>query len=398
MKKPIARIASAVQASATLKIDAMFKKMQADGLDVVGFGAGEPDFPTPENIKQAGIRAIEANQSKYTPAAGLESLRKAVCAQIARDYGVEYAPSQVLISSGAKHNIFVALMALCDPGDEVILPAPYWVSYYEIIRMAGALPVIVDCGKDTGYKMTAEMFEKAITDKTKMLILCSPSNPTGCVYSKQELADIAGVCVRHGIYVLADEIYYKLIYDGAEHVSMASLGSDIKDLTITCNGVSKSYAMTGWRIGYIAANDEIAKTVANYQSHAASAPNSIAQIAALEALTGPQEGIEDMRKAFAERRSYIISRLNEMGMNYIKPEGAFYIMINVSDFLNRPFYGKTLGSSEDFAQMFLEKALVAVVPCSGFGAPDYIRFSYATALDNIREGMDRLGKFVKEQY
>lgn len=397
MKKRLSSIATTIQTSTTMAIDTLYKQMKANGLDVIGFGAGEPDFDTPEHIKAAARKAIDDNYTRYTPPAGIDALKAAVCKLFKIDCSLDYKPSQVVISNGAKHSIFQVVMSVVDPGEEVILPAPYWVSYYEIIRMAGAQPVIVDCTADTGFKMTAEMFEKAITPKTKMLIICSPSNPTGCVYSKEELTEIASVCVKHGVYVLSDEIYYRLIYDGLKHTSIASLGSDIKDLTITVNGVSKSYAMTGWRIGYMAANDEIAKVVGNYQSHSASAPSSISQIAALEALEGPQEGIEDMRIAFEERRDYIVSRLEKIKrLKFIYPQGAFYTMIDISNCINRPFYGEILENSEDFAKLFLEKEMVAVVPCSGFGAPNYIRFSYATSIDNIREGINRLERFLAE--
>ena len=396
MKKGLSKIASGVQASTTLVIDTLYKKMKAEGLDVIGFGAGEPDFDTPENIKNAAKKAIDDNYTRYTPAAGIDSLREAICDVLKDRCGLDYTASQIVISNGAKHSLSQTIMCLCDPGDEVVLPAPFWVSYYEMIKMAGATPVVVDCSADTGFKMTAEMFKKAVTPKTKLLVLCTPSNPTGCVYTREELQAIADICVEQGIYVISDEIYYQLIYGGAKHVSIASLGDEIKDLTVTVNGVSKSYAMTGWRIGYIAANAEVAKTVSNFQSHSASAPNSIAQIAALEALKGPQEGIEDMRLAFEERRNYIISRLKAMKVNFISPDGAFYVMIDLGDFLRRPFYGTVLNNSEDFSKLFLEKALVAVVPCSGFGAPDYIRFSYACSMDNIREGIDRLERFIGE--
>lgn len=396
MKKPIARIASAVQASATLKIDAMFKKMQADGLDVVGFGAGEPDFPTPDNIKAAGIRAIDGNQSKYTPAAGLESLRKAVCDQIKRDYGVEYAPGQVVVSSGAKHNIFIALMTLCDPGDEVILPAPYWVTYAEAIAMTGAKPVIIHTSENESFKLTAARLESAVTSKTKALILNSPSNPTGMVYSEEELRAIAAVCLKHGIYVVADEIYDKLLFDVLTYTSFPSLGEEIKDLTILVNGVSKSYSMTGWRIGWACANPEISKAMAAYQSHSTSGPATMSQLAALEALNGSQDTVEAMRGAFEQRRDYFVERVSSIdGVSCLKPDGAFYLFMNISRLLGKTLYGVKVDTSADFAALLLEKAMVAVVPCESFGIDGYLRWSYATSMENIKKGMDRFERFIK---
>ena len=395
MKKPISRIASAVQASATLKIDAMYKKMQADGLDVVGFGAGEPDFPTPDNIKTAGIKAIEANQTKYTAAAGIEPLRKAVCSQIKRDYGVEYAPSQVVISSGAKHNIFIALMALCNPGDEVILPAPYWVTYAEAIAMAGAVPVVINTSEAENFKLSAARLEAAANQNTKALILNSPSNPTGMAYNREELRAIADVCLKHGIYVIADEIYDKLLYDGLSYTSFPSLNGEIKDITILINGVSKSYSMTGWRIGWTCANTEISKAIAAYQSHSTSAPATMAQLAALEALNGPQETVGIMLKAFEERRDYFVKRVGEIeGVSCLKPDGAFYIFMNIRGLLGKTFYGAKVDTSADFAALLLEKAMVAVVPCESFGIDGYLRWSFATSMENIQKGMDRFERFI----
>ena len=396
MKKSLSSIASAVQASTTLAIDALYKQMKKDGIDVVGFGAGEPDFDTPDNIKEAAIAAIHSNVTKYTPAAGLIPLREAVCARLLAETGVRYQPSQIVISSGAKHNLFIALMVLVNPGDEVILPAPYWVSYYEMIKMSGAPPVVVDAPESAEFKMTAEQLEAAITDKTKALMLNSPSNPTGMVYTKDELLAIGKVCVKHGIYIISDEIYCNLVYDGVEAVSVASLGEEIKDLTILINGVSKSYAMTGWRIGYAAANDEIAKVMANYQSHSTGAPSSVSQMAALEALSGPQEGIESMRQSFDERRRHICGRMNAIdGVSCITPHGAFYVMMNIEHFVGKKLYGVEIRNGDDFAKLFLEKGLVATVPCSGFGAPNYIRWSYAVSMQDIDRGLDRLETFIK---
>lgn len=308
-----------------------------------------------------------------------------------------YKPSQVVVASGAKHNVYCALQVLCDPGDEVILIAPYWVSYYEMIQMARAVPVTVNADESHGFKVTAQQLEAAITSSTKALILNSPSNPTGMVYSREELQAIAEVCVKHGVYVIADDIYYGLVYDGAEFVSIASLNDEIKEQTIVINGVSKSYAMTGWRIGYALANESLSKAMANYLSHSTSAPSTISQWAALEALSGPQKGIEEMRLAFQKRRDLLVDRINRIpGVSCIRPEGAFYVMMNVSSYLGKTMYGKKIETDDDFAQLFLEKGLVATVPCSSFGAPGYLRWSYAVSDEDIVKGMERLEKFLKE--
>ena len=288
MPKPLSNLASKVQASTTIAIDTMYKKMKADGIDVIGFGAGEPDFNTPENIKLEAIKAIENNFTHYTPSNGIEVLRNAICGRLKADCDVEYSPSQIVVSSGAKQSIYYALKAITNPGDEIILAAPFWVSYYELVQMVGGTPVVVKTDESTGWKMTAEMLESAITENTKALILNSPSNPSGVVYNEEELRAIAHVAIDADLYVLSDEIYYRLVYDDTEFKSFASLGDRVKQNTILINGVSKSYAMTGWRIGYSAANEEISKVIGNYQSHASSAPNSAAQMAALEALSGQQ--------------------------------------------------------------------------------------------------------------
>ena len=395
--KELSRVAQAVQASTTLAIDAMFKQMKADGIDVIGFGAGEPDYNTPDHIKAAGHKAIDDNKTRYTPAAGVMELRKAVCKRLKEDCGLEYEPSQVVIASGAKHSVFVALQVLLNPGDEVILPAPFWVSYYELIKMAGGVPVVVTATEEDNFKITAEKLAAAVTSKTKALILNNPSNPTGMMYTKDELESIANICVENEIYVISDEIYYGLVYDGREFTSFASLGEKVKELTIIINGVSKSYAMTGWRIGYTASNSQIAKVMANYLSHSTSAPSSVSQWAAVEALEGPQEGIRAMRDEFAMRRNYIVERMNKInGVSCLNPEGAFYVMMNIEKLIGRTFGEIEITDSDSFAKAFLEQGLVAVVPCSGFGAPNFVRWSYATSMENIKEGLDRLEKFLAE--
>ena len=393
--KELSRVAQAVQASTTLAIDAMFKQMKADGIDVIGFGAGEPDFNTPDNIKAAGHKAIDNNKTRYTPAAGVMELRKAVCNRLKEDCGLEYEPTQIVVASGAKHSVFVALQVLLNPGDEVILPAPFWVSYYELIKMAGGVPVIVTATEEDGFKISAEKLAAAVSPKTKAMILNNPSNPTGMMYTKDELMAIADICVENEIYVISDEIYYGLVYDGREFTSFASLGKKAKELTIIVNGVSKSYAMTGWRIGYTASNTQIAKVMANYLSHSTSAPSSVSQWAAVEALEGPQEGVLAMRDEFALRRNYIVERMNRIdGVSCLNPEGAFYVMMNIEKLIGRKFGEIEITDSDSFAKAFLEQGLVAVVPCSGFGAPNFVRWSYATSMENIKEGLDRLEKFL----
>ncbi len=395
MKQP-AKIAREVRASTTLAIDSLAKKMRADGLDVIGFGTGEPDFPTPANISKAGKDAIDSNKTKYTPASGILELKKAICTRVYEDLGVKYEPSNVCISNGAKQVVYDTLMCLCDPGDEVIILAPYWVSYYEMVKQAGAVPVEVTAKEADGFKVTAKQIRDAISPKTKALLLNNPSNPTGMLYSREQLKSIADVCMEAGIFVIADEVYSKLVYDNNEFVSFASLSEEIKDRTIVITGVSKSYAMTGWRIGYSLANEEITKILSNYQSHATSGPCTISQWAALEALNGPQDTIEVMRQEFEKRRNYIVERMNSIdGVSCIMPEGAFYVMMNIEKLIGKTLYGTVINNDDDFASLFLTKALVAIVPCSGFGMPNYLRWSYATSMENIKEGMDRLENFLK---
>lgn len=395
--KPVSKIAEAVRASTTLAVDSLAKQMKADGLDVVGFGTGEPDFNTPDNINMAGIRAICDGKTKYTPAAGIIPLRKAIAQRLKEDCGVDYDYTQIVVASGAKHSVYIALAAITNPGDEIIIPAPFWVSYYEMVRMVGGTPVIVEAGEEQNFKITAQQLEAAITEKTKCLMLNNPSNPTGMIYSADELRAIADVCVKHDLYILADEIYYQLIYDGIEFTSISSLGDEVKERTLLVNGVSKSYAMTGWRVGYCAANKTLAKIMSNFLSHSTGAPSTISQWASVEALTGPQEGIEAMRLAFLERRDYIVKRINSIpGVSCIVPNGAFYVMMNIEQLIGKTLGGKLIENDDDFAVALLEKALVAVVPCSGFGMKNFVRWSYAASMENIEKGLDRLEKFVTE--
>ena len=394
--KSLSNRAGAVQLSATLAIDALSKSMKAQGIDVIGFGAGEPDFATPDYIKQAAFQAINENKTKYTPASGIPELKQAACYRMKEDCGLDYTPANVMVASGAKHNVYLALQALMNPGDEALLPAPYWVSYAEMVRLATGTPVVIRTTEAQGFKLTAEALEAAVTPRTKCLILNSPCNPTGMMYSEEELRAIAQVCLKHDLYVIADEIYYTLIYDNRKFVSFASLGDEIKERTILINGVSKAYAMTGWRIGYALANEEITGIMSRYVSHSTGAPSTISQWAAVAALTGPQDSRETMRQAFEERRNYMVERMNAIpGVSCSKPQGAFYIMMNLKELLGRTMYGQVVEDSGVFAKLLLEKGLVAVVPGAAFDAPEYVRWSYATSMENIRLGMDRLEDFLK---
>lgn len=394
--KALSSLASAVHASSTMAIDSLYKSMKAQGIDVVGFGAGEPDFPTPDNIKEAAITALRENKTKYTAASGIMELKQAVCYRMREDCGLSYQPENVLIASGAKHNVYLAVRALVDPGDEVVIPAPYWVSYSEIVAMCGGVPVIAQTKESDEFKLTPEELDAAITEKTKCVMFNSPSNPTGMMYTAEELRALADVCIARDVYIIADEIYYELVYDGRKFVSVGALGEDVKERTIIINGVSKSYAMTGWRIGYSLAPAHITKVMANYVSHSTAAPSTISQWAAVEALTGPQTEVEHMRKAFEERRNYMVSRVNAIpGVSCLMPEGAFYIMMNITKLLGKKVGDEVIEDSDKFAQLLLEKGLVAVVPGSGFDAPHFVRWSYATSLENIKAGMDRLEEFLK---
>ncbi len=395
--KEVSKLAKSVHASTTMAVDALAKQMKADGYDVVGFGAGEPDFDTPENISTAGIEAIKQGKTKYTPAAGMVQLRKAIANQIKNDFNVDYDYTQVVVASGAKHCVYVALKAITNPGDEIIIPAPFWVSYYEMVNMTGGTPVIVEAGEAQNFKITPEQLEAAITENTKCLMLNNPSNPTGMVYSKEELIALTDVCVKHDLYIIADEIYHNLVYKGLEFTSVVSLGDEVKERTLLINGVSKSYAMTGWRIGYCVANKEISKIMANYISHSTGAPCTISQVASLEAISGPQENVAEMRKAFDERRKHIVERINAIdGVSCLDPDGAFYVMMNIENLIGKTLGGKLIENADDFAVALLEKALVAVVPCTGFGIKNFVRWSYAVSLETIDKGIDRLEKFIAE--
>lgn len=373
--------------SATLAIDAKAKQLKKDGKDVVIFGAGEPDFNPPENIKQAAIKAITNNITRYTPVAGIPELRKAVADKFRRDNKIDYDASEVLISCGGKHTLYNIAMALLDKGDEAILPVPYWVSFEEIIKLAEAKPVF--CHTDNKFKLTAEMVEEKITPNTKMLILNTPSNPNGAVVDPAEIIKIADLAIEHDFYVVSDEVYEHFVYGNNTHLSIASLNDKIKNLTLTVNAISKTYALTGWRIGYCAGNKEIIKAMENLQSHSTSNPSNIAQYAALEALNGPQDSVKQMVKAFDERRRFIYKRLNEIeGISCVEPEGAFYAFPDISE---------TGMTSMEFASKLLDEALVAVVPGIAFGSDKHVRLSYATSIQEIERGLDRIENWLKHK-
>ena len=393
--KTLSMIPSQVQASTTLVIDSLAKQMKADGIDVVGFGAGEPDFNTPDHIKAAAEDAIRNNITRYTPASGTLSLKKAVCKRMLEDCGVEYTPSQVVVSSGAKHLVYLALRTLVNPGDEVILPAPFWVSYLELIKMVGGEPVVITTEEESQFKLTPEQLRASITPKNKAIILNNPSNPTGMMYSGEELQALTEICVENDLYIIADEIYYCLVYDGLTFTSIPALGEEVKKRPILINGVSKAYAMTGWRIGYACCDDSIAKVMSNYASHSTGSPCAISQAASEVALSGPQDMVETMRVAFERRRNYIVERMNSIeGVSCINPNGAFYVMMNIEQLLGKTIHGEYIGSADDFSAAFLKHGLVATVPCTGFGAPKFVRWSYATSIDNIKEGLNRLENFL----
>ena len=393
--KELSKIASNVKVSATIAVDSLYKQMKTEGIDVVGFGAGEPDFDTPGNIKEAAYNAIRNGQTKYTHSSGMPELRKSVADRLMVDCNISYAPEQIVVASGAKHNIYVAVRTLINQGDEVILPAPYWVTYAEIIKIAGGIPVIISTVESENFKISKTQLEAAISDKTKLFILNNPSNPTGMLYNKKELQELAETCANHDLYILSDEIYYNLVYDGKKFTSIAGLGKEIKERTIIVNGVSKTYAMTGWRIGYSASNIEIADIMGNYLSHSTSSPSTISQLAAIEALRGSQDSVATMRKEFEKRRDYIVGRINAIeGLSCRKPDGAFYVMVNLKDQIGRTLGGKKINNSDDFALAFLESSKVAVVSCTGFGIEKYARLTYASSMKSIKEGMDRLELFV----
>ena len=388
--------AKSVKPSSTLAITAKAKAMKAEGIDVVGFGAGEPDFNTPENICNAAIDAIKDGFTKYTPASGTDELKAAISKKFHDFNHLTYAPNQIVVSNGGKQGLQNVFSAILNPEDEVLVPAPYWLSYPEMIKLADGKPVYIVATKENDYKVTAEQIQKAITKKTKALVLNSPSNPTGSIYTKKELEEIAEVIVKNDIYVVADEMYEYLIYGDDEHVSIASLGEEIYKRTITCSGLSKSYAMTGWRIGYVGASVEIAKLMSAIQSHETSNPNSIAQKAAVEALSGPQYTVDVMKNEFDKRRKYMYERICKMPyLQCNEPRGAFYLFIDAGEVSEKEYDGKKIGNAAELARILLEDYSVAVIPCADFGFPNHFRLSYAISIEQIEKGLDRIQKFLE---
>jgi len=378
--------------SPTLAITAKAKKLKAQGLDVIGLGAGEPDFDTPEHIVLAAKKSLENGQTRYTASAGIPELIQAIIKKFERDNGLSYQPNQVAVTAGAKQALYNLFQVLLDEGDEVIVPSPYWVSYLDQVKLAGGVPVVIEGSEENSFKITPEQLSQAITDQTRALILNSPSNPTGMLYTREELETIGEVCIQRDILIISDEIYEHLIYDDQPHVSIASLSPELYARTFVINGLSKTYSMTGWRIGYVAGNSEVIAAVADLTSHSTSNATSFAQYAAIEALNGPQAPVQKMKQAFKERRDYVVKRLNEIpGFVCQKPDGAFYAFVNIRKALD----ASTYEDPDQWSAALLEKEKVAVVPGSGFGSNDHVRISYATSLEELKEALDRIERFVK---
>ncbi|MCX5699990.1 MAG: pyridoxal phosphate-dependent aminotransferase [Candidatus Omnitrophica bacterium] len=371
-----------VNPSSTLAITSKAKKLKSEGFDIVTLAAGEPDFDTPDFVKLAAIEAINSGFTKYTPTSGIPELKKLICDKFKKDNSLEFSPNQIVVSCGAKHSLFNTFLVLVNPGDEVLIPFPYWVSYPEMVSLCQGTARFIKTSPKNSFKLNPSDLIKQINERTKILVLNSPSNPTGCVYTKDELKEIADICVKNNIFVISDEIYEKLIYDGLTHVSIASFGKEIKDLTITVNGFSKSYSMTGWRLGYLGANEVIAEAVSRLQDHSTSNPNSITQKAGLAALNAPEEFFSKICTQFQERRDYCISRLSKMPkISPIIPKGAFYIFCDIS---------KTNLSSTQVANRLLEEKYLSLIPGQGFGADDYVRLSFTASNQQLEKGMDRL--------
>lgn len=392
----LSRKAMAVKPSSTLAITAKAKELKAQGIDVVAFVAGEPDFDTPENIKDAAKAAMDAGFTKYTPAAGIMELRAAISKKFAEFNKLEYKPEQIVVSNGGKHSLINAITAITNPGDEFIIPAPFWLSYPEMVKLADGVPVPVLTKKENGYKVTVDELESVYTDKTKAIILNTPCNPTGSIYTEEELRVIADFVVSKDIFIIADEMYEYLVYGGHKHVSIASFNDEIYKRTITCSGLSKSYAMTGWRIGYAAAPIEIAKLMSSVQSHQASNPNSIAQKAALEAVTGPQEKLAEMVCEFEKRSAYLYEAIGKLPyVDCVKPDGAFYAFVDCSEIIGKKHNDEEITSAADIGRILIEEYKVAVIPCDDFGIKNHIRLSYAIAMEQIEKGIDRIRTFLE---
>ena len=383
--------------SATLAMSQKSNELKAQGVDVINLSVGEPDFNTPDHIKEAAKKAVDDNFSRYSPVPGYPALRNAIVAKLKNENGLDYTAAQISCANGAKQSVCNTIMALVNDGDEVIVPAPYWVSYPELIKLADGKPVFVEGDEKSNYKFTKENLEKAVTAKTKAIVLNTPNNPTGTIYNKEELEVIADFAKKYNIIIISDEMYEKLIYDNENHISIASLSKDAYERTIVINGLSKSYAMTGWRIGYCAASEKIAKLMISIQSHVTSNVCSITQYAALEALSGPQDEITKMINEFEKRRNYMINRIESIdNLSIVKPKGAFYIMINIENCLGKEINGKILNDSMEFCASLLENEKLAVIPGKAFGLNNYIRVSYATSMEAIKEGLNRIESFIKK--
>ena len=388
---------SSIKPSPTLEITERAAAMKAEGIDIIGFGAGEPDFDTPEHIKKAAIDALKKGYTKYTPVSGVNALKDAIIAKLQRDNRLTYNREEVIVSCGAKHTLYNLAQAMFEEGMEVIIPAPYWVSYPDIVLLAGGTPVFVNTTEEEGFLLTAEKFERAITKRTRALILNYPSNPTGATYDLDTLEEIAKVAVRHNIFVISDEIYEKILYTDIHHVSIASLNEKIKELTVVVNGLSKAYSMTGWRLGYAAGQKELISAMNNIQSQSTSNPTSFAQYGGVDALNGSQDEVIKMRDEFKNRRDYIVRRLKMMrGVSCFNPAGAFYVFPKISFYYGKSFKGHTIKNSLDMSDYLLREGRVSVVPGAAFGADDYLRLSYATSMKNIEGGLSRIEEALEK--
>ena len=389
------RKAKNINPSITLAITAKAKELKENGVDVVSFGAGEPDFNTPKNIIDAAKKAMDEGKTKYTAAAGIPELKQALCKKLKEDNNLDYKPENIVISTGGKQALGNAFMAILNPEDEVLIPVPYWVSYPELVKLSGGVPIFVDCKEEDDYKFTIDALEKVTTNKTKAIVLNSPNNPTGSIYSKKELEDIAEYAKKHDIIIISDEMYEKLIYDSEKHVSIATISEDSYNRTIIINGFSKAFSMTGWRLGYSVANKEITKLMSSIQSHMTSNANSITQYAAVEALTGPKDELNKMIVEFEKRRNFMTETIDKIeALTYIRPSGAFYVMINIKNYLGKSLNGQLIKDSMDFSRILLDEDKVAVIPGAAFGLDNYIRLSYATSKELIGEGLKRIEKFL----
>lgn len=393
----LSKKALAIEPSMTLSITAAAKKMKSDGIDIVSFGAGEPDFDTPDLIKKAAKKAIDNGKTKYTASSGIFELKECILNKFKKDNDLEYSVKQIIVSTGAKQCLSNVFQTILNPSDEVLIAVPYWVSYPELIKLSDGVPVFVQCESKNNYKYSLNALEQSVTSKTKAIIINSPNNPTGAVYSKKELTFIAQFAKKYDLFIISDEIYEKLIYGDEKHISIASLSTDAYKRTIVINGVSKSYSMTGWRIGYAAGNAQIIKIMTNIQSHTTSNPNSIAQYAALAAISQTDNSLTLMVEEFKKRRNYMAQRLNNIkNITYLQPDGAFYIMINISYTFEKQYDHKKTTDSQSFAKLLLENFNTAVIPGIAFGMDEYIRISYATSMQNIEKGLDRIEKFIDQ--